>query len=262
MTPWVPVLLGAAAAAVITAAPRPGALRLASLQAGSGRPALASPVAVLVPLTALLAVSLPLAVLAGIAVALVPRSQARRRQELDAVRERSRALDALSLLAAELRVGRPPADALAVAAEVAAGPARDALAAAATAARLGGDVVTALSVGGSAVTDVLRALGVCWQVCSEAGSGLAAAIQRLEEGLRAAEAQRRATAAELAGPRATAQLLAVLPLLGVGLASALGAHPVRLLFHTALGLACLAAALILDALGVVWTRRLVATALP
>jgi tight adherence protein B len=262
MTAWIPVLLGASAAAVITAAPQPGALRLASMQAGSRRPVLSSPAVVLIPLTALLVVSLPLAVLVGIALALVRRSQARQRRESDAVRERSRALDALSLLAAELRVGRPPADAFAAAAEVAAGPARNAFAAAGSAARLGGDVAAAMSVVGSAIPDVLRALGACWQVCSEAGSGLAAAVERLEEGLRAAEAQRRAIAAELAGPRATAQLLAVLPLLGVGLASALGAHPVRLLLHTALGLVCLTAGLLLDVLGVLWTRRLVATAVP
>ena len=262
MNSWVPVLLGAAAAAVMTAAPRPGALRLASLRGGTPGPFSWSSAVVILPVMALVAGSLPLAVLAGLALVLVRRTRAQQRQGSEAAQERSRALDALSLLAAELRGGRPPAVALAAASDVAAGPARDAFVAAATAARLGGDVAAAMSVAGSAVADVLRALAACWQVCSEAGSGLAAAIERLEEGLRAAEAQRRAVAAELAGPRATAQLLAVLPVAGIGLASALGAHPVRLLLHTALGLACLTAGLVLDALGVLWTRRLVATAVP
>jgi tight adherence protein B len=97
-------------------------------------------------------------------------------------------------------------------------------------------------------------------VCSSAGSGLAAGIDRLQEGLRAAESQRRAVDAELAGPRATAGLLAVLPVAGLGLAAALGAHPVQVLLHTRFGLYCLLLGLGLDAAGVMWTRRLVASA--
>jgi tight adherence protein B len=78
--------------------------------------------------------------------------------------------------------------------------------------------------------------------------------------MRAAEAQRRAIEAELAGPRASAQLLAVLPLVGVGFAAALGAHPVHVLLHTPVGVGCLLAGLLLDATGVLWTRRLVSAA--
>jgi tight adherence protein B len=132
--------------------------------------------------------------------------------------------------------------------------------AAASTARLGGDVPAALAVDGSAVPQVLRPLAACFEVCSTTGSGLAAGVDRLEEGLRAAEAHRRAVDAELAGPRATAGLLAVLPVAGIGLASALGADPLHVLLHTPFGTACLVVGLILDGLGVVWTRRLVARA--
>jgi tight adherence protein B len=174
--------------------------------------------------------------------------------------ERTRALEALAVLAADLRVGRGPADALAAAADVAVGGTSRALLAAASAARLGGDVPGALTAEPSAVSDVLRGLAACWTVCLVAGSGLASGVDRLTEGLRAAEAQRRAVDAELAGPRATALLLAALPLAGIGLAGALGADPLRVLLHTPAGVSCLIAGIALDAAGWLWTRRLVAGA--
>jgi len=110
------------------------------------------------------------------------------------------------------------------------------------------------------VPEVLRALAACWTVCAGSGSGLAVAVERLEEGLRAEQAQRRAVDGELAGPRATAGLLAVLPAGGVLLAVGLGADPLSVLFTTPLGLTCLAVGLGLDALGLWWTGRLVAGA--
>lgn len=199
-----------------------------------------------------------LAVAAVVAARRVRRSRARqaaRRQE------RARAVEAYGALAAELRAGRSPADALAAAAAVAAGPCRVALAGAAGTARLGGDVVAALRPPpDTAVGPALEALAACWAVCSGSGGGLAAAVERLEEGLRAAQAQRRAVDAELAGPRATAALLAVLPAFGLLLAGGLGADPLHVLLRTPVGLACLALGLGLDGLGLWWTARLVTRA--
>ena len=108
--------------------------------------------------------------------------------------------------------------------------------------------------------EVLRALGACWTVCAGSGAGLASAVERLEEGLRADAAQRRAVDAELAGPRATAGLLAVLPAGGLLLAAGLGADPLRVLLTTPVGLLCLTVGLALDGLGLWWTGRLVASA--
>lgn len=262
MTRALPMLLAASAAAIAVAPTTAGALRLDSL-----RPVRAAQVSwpagvVALSATAFLLAGVPAcaAVLAGM-VALA-RTAGGRRRTADAERERVRALDALSLLAADLRCGRDPAHALEAAAQIACGGSAMALAEAAAAARLGGDVVAALTVEGSAVSATLRALAACWQVCSEAGSGLAAAVERLEEGLRAAQAQRLAIAAELAGPRATAQLLAALPVVGMGLAAALGAHPLHVLLATPVGLGCLAAGVALDAAGVLWTQRLTERALP
>ncbi len=190
------------------------------------------------------------------------RAQTSRGAEQRCVAERSAALEALAVLAAELRAGRPAGLALAGGAEVAIGGTAEALRAGAGASRTGGDVAVALLVPtGSAVPEVLRGLAACWSVCTELGHGLAAAVDRLEQGVRAAEDQRRAVAAELAGPRATALLLAALPLGGVALAFGLGADPVAVLLHTPAGVTCLVVGLLVDLLGVRWTQALVARAL-
>ena len=214
----------------------------------------------------------PLTVAAGCGALLVVRGRARRARRLT---ERRRAAEACSVLASELRAGRSPAESLVEAAAVAAGQFRLALSAAASAASLGVDVADALlwhlahagrpasplaalrGTGETAVPEVLRALAACWRVCSTHGAGLAAAIERLEEGLRVEEAQRRDLAAELAGPRATAVLLAGLPLVGIAMAAALGAKPVEVLLHTTAGGVCLVTGIGLDLLGLWWTGRLV-----
>jgi tight adherence protein B len=258
-----PVLLAAAAAALLTAVPRPGPARLAGLrtdvEAERSRWPGWSPL-LMAPLAALLLAGPVAAALVAGAVVLAQRTRADRRRAAALARERTTALDALSLLGAELRSGRPPGDALASAASVTVGATRGALWAGTAAARLGGDVPASLTSAGSAVPEVLRGLSACWEVCSTTGSGLATGVERLEEGLRAAEEQRRAVAAELAGPRSTAFLLAVLPVAGIGLAAALGAHPLHVLLHTPIGLVCLTGGLLLDGAGLLWTRRLVAAA--
>lgn len=253
--------LTAGAAAVLVALPQPGALRFSALHApASRRPTWQggrwSLLGLVVPVALVLG---PVAAgLTALSAVLVARwSRARTASRLAAA-ERAGAVEACAALAAELRSGRDPADALAAAAAVAHGPSQGALAAAAAAARLGGDVPAGLtSSSGSAVAHVLRALAACWTVCATSGSGLAAAVERLEEGLRAEQVQRRAVDAELAGPRATAGLLAVLPAAGLLLAGGLGADPLHVLLGTPVGLVCLVLGLGLDAVGVLWTGRLV-----
>lgn len=173
-------------------------------------------------------------------------------------------MQACAVLASELRAGRPSAVALQAAAEVASGPFAASLRAAAGTAELGGDVSVVLAapsgVDGSAVPDLLAGLAACWTVCAGTGSGLAAAVERLGEGQRAAADQRRAVEVELAGPRATARLLALLPLVGLLLAAGLGAEPLGFLLGTAPGRACLLLGLGLEAIGLRWTSRLAARA--
>jgi tight adherence protein B len=236
--------------------PAPGGTHALPGRLGTGR-ALVAVVAVVA-----LLVGPVVAALAGGALVVAARWRATRLRRREVAAERAGAVEACSALAAELSAGRAPAQALAAAAAVAVGPAREALTAAAAAAGLGGDVGSALTsdAPASAVAPLLRSLAACWTVCAASGSGLAAGVQRLEEGLRADSGQRRAVDAELAGPRATAGLLAVLPVVGLLMAAGLGADPLHVLLRTPLGLVCLVLGLALDGLGLLWTTRLVTRA--
>jgi tight adherence protein B len=63
-------------------------------------------------------------------------------------------------------------------------------------------------------------------------------------------------AEELAGPRSTAQVLALLPFVGLGLSFALGSNPFDFLVGQALGRVCLLLGVGLACLGVVWSELL------
>ena len=272
---WAAVLAGAATACLV-GLPAAGAVRVQDVLRPSARPAGAGPpvawrwqrwwpLAVLVAAAVVLAAPVPQVLvpllLAASGAAVVARLRRTRAAAAARREERARAVEACSVLAGELRAGRAPADALDAAAQLATGPSAVALQAAAGAVRLGGDPAPSLrATPGSAVPEVLRALAACWTVCAGSGAGLATAVERLEEGLRADQAQRRAVDAELAGPRATAGLLAVLPAGGLLLAAGLGADPLAVLLATPVGLLCLVVGLGLDAVGVWWTGRLVASA--
>lgn len=165
-------------------------------------------------------------------------------------------------LAVELRAGRTPLEALTRAGDEApAGPAATVLAGPVAAARSHGDLVGALlsaaEIEGAAA---LRRLAACWRVSESSGAGLALAVDRVADGLRAEETQRREVAAELAAPRATARLLAVLPLAGLLLGAGIGAHPLAVLLHTPYGLACLVLGAALDVAGLAWTARIARSA--
>jgi tight adherence protein B len=100
-----------------------------------------------------------------------------------------------------------------------------------------------------------------WQAGATTGARLADVLERVGRAL----ADTDEAAAELdalsAGPRATASVLCVLPVLGVALGTAIGASPLPVLLHTGLGGALVGAAGALDACGVLWVRRITRSAL-
>lgn len=106
----------------------------------------------------------------------------------------------------------------------------------------------------------LRLLAACWRIGAERGGTLATVLDGLAGALRDEEAQRQDVSVQLAGPRATARLLAALPLLGLAMAAALGAHPLPFLCTTLPGLACLITGITLNLLGLHWTRTLAKSA--
>lgn len=160
-------------------------------------------------------------------------------------------------IVAELAVGRPPGDALARTLDGLDCPDPDLLHPVIAAARDGGDVPTALTRAASPHgTEGLRRLAACWQVGPTVGTGLTALLERVIAGLRDSESHRAEVAAQLAAPRATARLLAALPVLGLLLGTALGLRPFAFLLNVPAGLACLALGVTLTAAGLLWTHHL------
>lgn len=166
--------------------------------------------------------------------------------------ERVRVIQALGALAAELEAGQPPGMAL-----DRAGGLPSVWPATRAAARLGGDVVGALAVD-AREHGVLRQLAACWQVGADTGAGLSLSVGRLAEAARAAEDVRVDLEGQLAGPRATARMLALLPLVGIGFGMMLGSDPLAWLLGTTPGRLCLLAGVLLTAAGAFWTGRIAA----
>ena len=102
-----------------------------------------------------------------------------------------------------------------------------------------------------------RGLAAAWSIASESGAPLAPTLRHYATSLRdLAQAARDASVA-LAGPVATARLVLVLPLLGLGFGLALGFDTVTTLVATPLGWACLGVGASLVALALIWNRSLV-----
>jgi tight adherence protein B len=135
------------------------------------------------------------------------------------------------------------------------------LAPAVVAAAMGGDISTLLKSAANTTpgAEGLRRLAACWQVSAPRGAGLAAAVERVADGLRHDEGVRREVTAQLAAPRATARLLAALPVFGVVLGTWLGADPLLVLLGTPWGWCLLGMAGFLVVTGVLWTDRLAAS---
>lgn len=240
----------AAAAAALLVRPRAGLtgpIRLSGrwrLAAGAAAVALA---VVLVPgLSALTAIG---ALAASGGVALVRRQRARQAAAATA----ARVLETCEAMASELAVGLPPGDCLDRAARTWAP-----LAPVAAAFRVGADVPGALRAVAADVDGAgdLRVVAAAWQVAHRTGEGLAATVDRVAVSLRADAGTRRVVAGELASARATARLVAGLPVLALVMGSGAGGDPWGFLLRTPAGLACLAAGLAFGLAGLWWIEAI------
>jgi tight adherence protein B len=177
------------------------------------------------------------------------RGRCRRR---GAARRRRAVMEVCESLAAELRAGLPPIVALEQTAEV-----MPELAPAVAAARLGGDVPVVLrELARRPGAEALRSVAAGWEIAQRTGGTLAAVLERVVGGIRDDESARREVESALGPPRATARLLAMLPLGGIGLGTSMGAAPLHVLLETPYGLACLALGISLALLGLLWVERL------
>jgi len=178
------------------------------------------------------------------------RVRGRRRE---AAATQAAVLEVCDLLATELAAGRPPGAALTTASER-----WPPLLLAVEALRLGADVPEAMrriSREHRGAGDLQRVAGA-WQVAHESGHGLAAALHRTARGLRARRRTRRLVDSGLASARATARLVACLPLAVLLMGSGAGSDPWAFLLTTPVGWSCLGCGLGLVALGLWWIERL------
>lgn len=161
--------------------------------------------------------------------------------------------EACEILATELRAGRSAEQAVTTAAV-----ACDDLARAVRALHLGGDVVASLGQ----IQDAPAATGLAsaWATAHASGAGLAGVVERVTDELTAQLELRREIDGQLAAPRATARLLALLPLGGMALGVFLGVDPLRMLLSTTVGLCCLLIGSVLALAGVMWVDRLARSA--
>jgi tight adherence protein B len=169
----------------------------------------------------------------------------------------------LGLLAAELRAGAHPAAAAERVAADAGPTAAAVMSSVAATARLCGDVAAALRRQ-AAATPVLEQpldqLAAAWMLAARHGIPLADVLDAVRGDLDHRVRARRRLHASLAGPRATAAVLACLPVLGLLLGQAIGAQPVRVLTGEGSGQLLLMLGVLLTCVGLAWSARLVARA--
>lgn len=131
-------------------------------------------------------------------------------------------------------------------------------AAPATAHRLGASVPSAWrALGAQPGAADLHVVAAAWQVAERTGAGLAEALAGVATGIREQQRTRRLVASELASARATARLMAALPLLTLAVGSGAG-DPVGFLLGTPVGLGCAAAGVTLALAGVGWIEAIAA----
>lgn len=240
------------AAALLLAAPRIGRAGSGSSRLSAAR-GVAAVGAVLAGGTALARPDLTVAVVCiGLAAAVLVRLLAGVRADRAAAVLRGRVVEACESLRAELVAGQaPPAALERVETEW------PFLGPVARAARAGGDVPAGLrGLAGRPGAGDLRVVAAAWQVAHRTGHGLAAALGRVAAELRAAEQTRRVVAGELASARATARLVAALPVAALLIGSGSGADPWTFLLTEPAGLVCLAGGLTCGVAGLAWIEAL------
>lgn len=153
---------------------------------------------------------------------------------------------ALRRAAAHIAAGVPPPEALADAArprQIGRAPARS--------------VRSAVAKGRVGLDHGMASVAAAWIVADHAGAALAPALRGAAAALRDRAETARDVRTSLAGPRATARLMAWLPLVGVVMAYVIGVDVVGVLLGAPLGWGVAGAGVFLMGAGRAWTGRLV-----
>jgi tight adherence protein B len=158
--------------------------------------------------------------------------------------------ETLRSLVGELRAGAHPAiaaESVAIDAPVSGAEAMRAIAAAT---RIGADV-------GQIVREPLLAETVhAWTLAHHHGLPLADVLDAVVRDLEQRAGFARQVQARMAGPRASAAILAALPIVGIALGEVMGAHPLHVLSSTTAGQVLLVVGVGLLCTGILWSARL------
>lgn len=163
-------------------------------------------------------------------------------------------------VAALSRAGLPAARVWQVLAE-SQGPTAEAAAVVAGMLGVGGSTADGLRLAASRLTgsgvEALRWLAVTAEVIDRSGAPAALILDEVGAGLIAQIAQADEREVALAGPRATASVLAALPLAGVALGALIGVNTLAVLLGTPLGWVCTAFGGLFWGAGRAWSSKLV-----
>lgn len=222
---------------------------------GPGWPEATVPVVLAVAVGALVGTPLVAALAGAAALGGVRAWAARAEERRGEVRLRSLA-DGLGAFAADLRSGRS-LDAATAAAGAACGDAAT-----------GELLVRVLRAPGAPLPDdpglgdAPGRIAAAARLSSRTGCSLAAVVTALEDDLRARIGHRAELRAATAGPRASALVLAGLPLFGLAMGSGVGADPWGVLTTTGTGQVLLVVGFALEVVGLIWAHRLIRRAVP
>jgi tight adherence protein B len=106
----------------------------------------------------------------------------------------------------------------------------------------------------------LAAVAICWRVADSTGAGLADALDRIGEAMSHEHEIAAEVDGQLASVRATASVLATLPVVAVALGHLLGAEPLSVLLGSSIGVACLVVGAALASAGWWWLNHQVESA--
>lgn len=193
------------------------------------------------------------AVVVATTVVIRHRRARRRRQQID---EAVALQGALGVLVGELRAGAHPVTAFEAAAGESAGAVGAGLREVAARARFGADVATGLTdvARGSVLAPYWQRLAICWRLAQDHGLAIAPLMRAAESDVVARQKYSSRLRSGMAGARASAGVLAGLPLLGIALGQLIGADPLRFLLGD--GAVVLLIGVVLSCLGVLWSDRI------